>query len=121
MLSGGSTSAFLVGRLTQEGRTPLAVLTAGPGRWRTMNSTHVFAVTDGLLWLAQPRLLGGPSIASVPLDQVGVVTVDTGETAAAPVRVDIPVSGRHLRYTVLDDADAARAFASAVEVARERG
>jgi hypothetical protein len=32
--------------------------------------------------------------------------------------VDIPVSGRHLTYTVLDDADAARAFASAVEVAR---
>jgi hypothetical protein len=34
------------------------------------------------------------------------------------VRVDIPVSGRHLVYTVLDDADAARSFADAVEVAR---
>jgi hypothetical protein len=118
VLSGGSTSAFLVGRLTQEGRTPLAVLTAAPGRRRTLSQAHVFAVTEGLLWLAQPRLLGGPAMASIGLDQVGPVIVDAAGSARGAVRVDIPVSGRHLIYTVLDDADAARSFASAVEVAR---
>ena len=118
MLSDRSTSAFLVGRLIQEGRTPLAVLTAAPGRTRTLSSAHVFAVTEGLLWLAQSRLLGGPAIASIGLDQVGPVVVDAAGTTRGAVRVDLRVSGRRLRYTVLDDADAARAFANALEVAR---
>ena len=118
MLTGDTTSASLLGRLLLEGRTPLAVLSVTPGRGRTLDGAHAFAVSDGLLWLAQPRFLGSPSIASVPLEQVGAVVLDAPGSPGGRVRLEITVSGRRLPYTALDDADTARAFANAVESAR---
>jgi len=115
VLSSGSTSAFLTGHLVQEGRQPLALLTAAPGRWRRPDGAHVLAVTDGLLWLSQPRLVGGPSIASVPLGDVGTATL---QERRGRRRLQLVVHGRQLRWTALDDAEACRAFVTALERVR---
>ena len=110
MFSSGSASAFLIGRLTQEGRQPVATLAASVGPWRGLTGVHVFAVSDGRLWLAQPRLIGDPSLASVPLSEVGEAELRTGRR----VELVLTLGGRRRRFTVLDDADAGRAFVEAL-------
>jgi hypothetical protein len=105
---------FLLGRLAQEGRTPQAALSASVGRWPTLAGAHAFAVSDGRLWLAQPRLIGAPDVASVPLEQVGAVRLRPSRDDRGLVGVEIELNGRVLRYTALDDDAACRAFESAV-------
>ena len=105
-----TASAFLIGRLTMEGRTPRAVLkatTRGPLRG---TGVHVFAVSDDRLWLVQPRLLGEPAIASVPLAEVGGASVRTGRRA----QVELRLGGRVARYTALDDLATCEEFVAAV-------
>jgi hypothetical protein len=105
-----TAAAFLIGRLAQEGRTPAAVLKAAtPGPWRG-TGVHVFAVADGRLWLVQPRLLGEPAIASVPLSDVGGARVLPGPRP----QVELQLGGRRSRYTALDDAATCAAFVAAV-------
>jgi hypothetical protein len=113
-----AASAFLIGRLAQQGRRPHAVLKASPGSWR-FTGVHVFAVDGERLWLAQPRLLGEPSIASVPLGEVGEITVRTGRSSQ-DVRLDVPLARGSLRLRVLDDAEACDRFVEAVREGRGR-
>ncbi|MGY1602195.1 hypothetical protein [Geodermatophilus sp. SYSU D00815] len=105
-----AASAFLVGRLAMEGRQPQATLRATPGRWRGMSGAAVFAVSDGRLWLAEPKLLGDPAIASVPLSDIDGATLREGRRPQVLLRV----AGRTLRYTALDDAETCRRFVEAL-------
>ena len=105
-----AAAAFLVGRLALEGRTPLVVLkasTRGPLRG---TAVHVFAVADDRLWLAQPRLLGEPAIASVPLSDVDGGRVLPG----TPPSVELRLAGRTVRYRVLEDAARGEEFVAAL-------
>jgi len=105
-----AASAFLVGRLALEGRAPQVVLkaaTRGPLRG---TAVHVFAVADGRLWLAQPRLLGEPAIASVPLTEVGAARVLPG----SPPSVELRLGGRTVRYRALEDVARCEAFVTAL-------
>jgi hypothetical protein len=105
-----AATAFLIGRLTQEGRTPRAVLKAvTPGPWRG-TGVHVFAVAEDRLWLVQPRLLGEPAIASVPLSDVGGASVRTGRRPG----VELRLGGRSRRYTSLDDVATCEQFVAAL-------
>ena len=119
MLSSSAASAFLLGRLAQEGQTPLAMLRVTPGRWRGLTAVPVFAVSEGRLWLAEPRLLGDPSVASVPLSEVGEIRLRT-RSGREIAGLDIELGGRVLHYTALDDLDACRAFVAAVRSSRPR-
>ena len=106
-----AASAFLVGRLTLEGRTARAVLkatTRGPLRG---TGVHVFAVTEDRLWLVQPRLLGEPSIASVPLSEVGGGRVRPGPRP----QVELELGGRTVRYTALEDIGRCEEFVAALK------
>jgi hypothetical protein len=106
-----AASAFLVGRLTLEGRTPRAVLkatTRGPLRG---TAVHVFAVTEDRLWLVQPRLLGEPAIASVPLSEVGGGRVRPGSPRP---QVELELGGRAVRYTALEDLARCEEFVAAL-------
>jgi len=116
VLGSDTASAFLIGRLAQEGRTPLAMLKASPGRWRGVGGVHVFAVDPERLWLVQPRLLGDPAIAWVPLAEVHDMRMHTRPRpgAADVVRLDIELAGGTLRYTAQDDADTCGRFLDAL-------
>ncbi|NYJ08434.1 hypothetical protein [Petropleomorpha daqingensis] len=105
-----AASAFLVGRLALEGRTPRVVLkasTRGPLRG---TAVHVFAVADDRLWLVQPRLLGEPAIASVPLGDVAGGSVLPG----SPPVVELRLGGRTVRYRALEDLDRCEEFVAAL-------
>jgi len=125
VLGSGATTAFLIGRLAQEGRHPLVVLQAWPGRWRGLGGLHAFAVDADRLWLAQPRLLGEPAMASVPLTEVRDVLVHDraprgGLGGSDVVRLDIELIGRTLRYTTQDDAETCFRFVDALRNGRPR-
>jgi len=109
-MSADAASAFLIGRLAQEGRQAVAVLRASPGAVRGLSAVHVFAVDGERLWLVQPRLLGEPAIASVPLGEVQDASVREGTRPQVVLRL----GGRTTRYTALDDVDACRRFVAAL-------
>jgi hypothetical protein len=105
-----AASAFLIGRLAQEGCTPQVVLkasTRGPLRG---TGVHVFAVAADRLWLVQPRLLGEPALASVPLAEVHGARVLPG----SPPQVELRLGGRTARYTALEDVGTCEKFVTAV-------
>jgi hypothetical protein len=104
-----AASAFLIGRLVQEGRTPRAMLKAARGPWRG-SAVHVFAVAGDRLWLVQPRLLGEPAIASVPLAEVGGGSVRPGRRP----KVELQLGGRTVRYAALEDVAACEEFVAAL-------
>ena len=109
-MSADAASAFLIGRLTLEGRTPRVVLkasTRGPLRG---TGVHVFAVADDRLWLVQPRLLGEPAIASVPLTEVAGGRVLPGP----PPEVELRLGRRTVRYRALEDAARCEEFVAAL-------
>jgi hypothetical protein len=107
-----AASAFLIGRLAQEGRRPDVVLRATtPGPWRGATGAHAFAVADGRLWLAQPRLIGEPAIASVPLTEVDGARIVPGRRS----QLELRLNGRSMRWTVLDDAATCERFVEAVD------
>jgi hypothetical protein len=110
LMGADAASAFLVGRLALEGRPPRVVLkasTRGPLRG---TAVHVFAVADDRLWLAQPRLLGEPAIASVPLTEVAGARMVPGPS---PV-VELRLGGRTVRYRALEDAARCEEFVAAL-------
>lgn len=99
--------ALLLGRMTQAGETQLARLSLARG---------ALALGDERFWLSQPQLLGGPSVASVPLEDVGAVTVRDQRSAFGPrVQVEVVIAGRTVRFRTAGDRAAAEAF---VEVLR---
>jgi hypothetical protein len=107
-----AASAFLIGRLTMQGSAPRVVLkaaTRGPLRG---TAVHVFAVTADRLWLAQPRLLGEPALASVPLAEVG-----GGRVLPGPL-VELRLGGRTVRYKALEDDATCEEFVAALSPPR---
>ncbi|WP_432534023.1 hypothetical protein [Kineococcus arenarius] len=101
MLSDDPAHAQLLGRMAQEGETPLAVLPITSGPFGGLSGSGVLAVGAVALWLAQPRLLGGPSVASVPLTSVGAVSARARRSplgAGGGLRVEVVVDGRPLRF-----------------------
>lgn len=112
-----TTRALLLGRMTGAGEAELARLALARG---------ALALGPERLWLAQPQLLGGPSVASVPLHDVGAVTVVRRRGLLGPrVEVEVVIAGRSVRFRAGGGADAAgRAgeFAAAVaDQVRRRG
>jgi hypothetical protein len=105
-----AASAFLIGRLALEGRTPQVVLkaaTRGPLRG---TGVHVFAVADDRLWLVQPRLLGEPAVASVPLAEVAGGRLLPG----SPPVVELRLGSRTVRYRALEDVTRCEEFVAAL-------
>lgn len=99
--------ALLLGRMTQAGEALLARLTLAKG---------ALALGEERLWLSQPQLLGGPSVASVPLEDVGAVTVADQRSAFGPrVAVEVVIAGRPVRFRAAGDRTVVDAF---VEVLR---
>jgi len=99
-----------MGSSTRTGRPPRVVLkasTRGPLRG---TAVHVFAVADDRLWLAQPRLLGEPAIASVPLTEVAGARMVPGPS---PV-VELQLGGWTVRYRALEDAARCEEFVAAL-------
>lgn len=112
---------FLVRRLAQEGLAPLAVVRVFPGRWRGFSGSHALAVTDGLLWLACPQLIGDPSVASVASSTVIRVEMHARRPllptgAGRVVRLDIRLRDGLLRYAAFDDEEACEAFVTALRL-----
>ena len=102
----------LLGRLTRERREPLAVVRGFPGRWRGFAGNSALAVTDGLLWLATPQLIGGPSVASVATSSVSEAELDSGRSAS--LRLRLRVDEHSLTFTLVDDEDTCRSFVTAL-------
>src|SRR3954453_8137197 len=87
LMGADAASAFLIGRLALDGRQPTVVLRAGtPGPWRGLAGVHVFAVAADRLGRAQPRVLGEPAIASVPLSDVGGARLVPGRRTQGELR-----------------------------------
>jgi hypothetical protein len=110
LMSADAAGAFLIGRLTQEGHTAQVVLkasTRGPLRG---TGVHVFAVAGDRLWLVQPRLLGEPALASVPLSEVDGARVLPG----APPQVELRLGSRTVRYAALEDVARCEEFVAAL-------
>jgi hypothetical protein len=80
-------------------------------------------VRSALLWLAQPRSLGEPSVASVPLGDVGEAAVRTRRSRdGGPdvAELHLALGGRTLRHTAIGDADACRTFVDVLRSAQRR-
>ena len=121
MLSDDPGSALLLGRMAQAGDTPLALLPLAPGPLGGGSGSGVLAVSSDRLWLAQPQLLGGPSVASVPLTTVEAVTVRGGGRflgVERALQVEVVVDGRPLRLSTRVVREVAEDFARAVTRAR---
>ena len=118
MLSDDPAHALLLGRMGQEGDTPLALLPLAAGARVGTGGAGALAVSATRLWLSQPQLIGGPSVASVPLSAVGGIGV---RPRRGPLgggwRVELVVDGRPLRFTTRAERAAVDAFVRAVEPA----
>ena len=119
MSSHDPAHAPLLGRMAQEGDTPLALLPLTAG---SLGGSGALAVSAERLWLTQPQLLGGPSTASVPLRSVGAVSIRPRRLfpgAAGTLRVEVVVDGRTLRFTTRAQRPAAEEFARVLTAARQ--
>ena len=119
---GDDSHALLLGRMAQEGDTPLAFLPLAAGPFAGPSGSGVLAVGAARLWLAQPQLLGGPSVASVPLASVGAVGVRAPRAlfgVTGSLRVELLVDGRPVRLRTRGGRAAAEEFARAVATARQ--
>ena len=118
MLSDDPAHALLLGRMAQEGDTPLALLPLAAGARAGLGGAGALAVSAGRLWLSQPQLIGGPSVASVPLGGVGPVGV---RPRRGPLgggwRLELVVDGRPLRFTTRADRAVVDAFVRALRPA----
>ena len=118
MLSDDPAHALLLGRMAQEGETPLALLPLAAGARAGLSGSGALAVSATRLWLSQPQLVGGPSVASVPLSGVGGITARARRgPLARGWRVELVVDGRPLRFTTRAERAAVDAFVRAVEPA----
>ena len=119
---GDPSHAHLLGRMAQEGETPLAVLPITSGALGGPSGSGVLAISAVRLWLSQPQVLAGPSTASVPLEAVGAVTVVARRAfpgSRGSLRVEVVVDGRPLRFRTGAGRAAAEEFARAVAAARQ--
>ncbi|WP_369052420.1 hypothetical protein [Kineococcus terrestris] len=118
--SGGDAAhAPLLGRMAQEGETALAVLTVA-GTAAALGGAGALAVSAQRLWLAQPQLLGGPAVASVPVASVGDVRARPVRFPRGAQRLEVVVDGRPLRFTTRAEPGAVDEFVRALEAARGR-
>ncbi|NAZ88502.1 hypothetical protein [Kineococcus indalonis] len=121
---GDPGGALLLGRMAQEGETPLAVLplATGPldGLLGSGSGGGALALSAQRLWLTRPQLVGGASVASLPLADVGAVDVrERRGPLGGGVRVEVVVDGRPLRFSTRAGRAAADAFARALTTARQ--
>jgi hypothetical protein len=107
--------AVLGGRMAHSGETPLADLPLSGG---ALGGTGALAVGAERLWLAQPQLLGGPSVASVPLAEVGAVSCRPRRTRSGGTRITLEISGRRVDLVTPAGADEVSEFLRTLESAR---
>jgi hypothetical protein len=122
VISDDPTHALLLGRMAQEGDTALAVLAISSGPLGGVTSSGALAVSRERLWLTQPQLLGGPSVASVPLASVGAATVTGGRPllgAPRALRLEVRVDGRPVRWRTLEPRESVDEFVRALDAARD--
>jgi len=122
VISDDPTHALLLGRMAQEGEAALAALAVHAGPVGGATSSGALAVSRERLWLTQPHLLGGPSVASVPLATVGAVTVGGGRPflgAPRALRLEVQVDGRPVRWRTLAPREAVEEFARVLTTARD--
>lgn len=111
----GVARAILVGRLSQSGETLLAELPLSGG---ALGGAGALAVSAVGLWLAQPQLVGAPSVASVPLSDVGRVGFRARGPLSSGLRVTLEIAGNTVRLTTPADEDAVSEFLRVLESAR---
>ena len=111
----GAARALLTGRMAQDGERPLAELPLSGG---ALGGTGALAVGPRRLWLAQPQLLGGPSVASVALSQVGAGGFRARAGFLGGCRLTLEIDGRAVTFTTPAPAAEVAGFLSAVEDAR---
>jgi hypothetical protein len=85
--------ALLAGTMARDGESPLAELTLTGGAF---GAAGALAVGPQRLWLALPQLLGGPSVASVPLADVGAASCRARPGLLGGCRVRLEVAGRRV-------------------------
>jgi hypothetical protein len=122
VISDDPTHALLLGRMAQEGDTALGALAISTGPLGGATSSGALAVSRERLWLTQPHLLGGPSVASVPLASVGAVTVGGGRPllgAPRALRLELVVDGRPVRWRTLAPREAVEEFVRVLTAARD--
>ena len=117
MLSSDPTAAraLLTGRMAQDGERVLAELTLSGG---ALGGAGALAVGPDRLWLAQPQLLGGPSVASVALSEVGAGSCRPRPALLGGCRLVLEVSGRAVRFATPAAEDEVARFLGALEDAR---
>jgi hypothetical protein len=84
----------LLGRMLQAGEQPVATLPLGRG---VVGGAGALAVGTVGLWLAQPQLLGGPSVASTPLTAVGPSSCRASRFGGTVVEIEL--DGRRVRFS----------------------
>jgi len=103
----------LLGRMLQAGEHPGATLPLGRG---VIGGAGALAVGTVGLWLCQPQLLGGPSVASVPLSSVGPAACRTSRFGGVVLQVEL--SGRRVRFSTPAALGDVEEFLRALDAAR---
>lgn len=106
--------AILAGRLSQNGETLLAELPLSGG---PLGGAGTLAVSAQGVWLAQPQLVGAPSVASVPLSDVGRVGF-RGRSLFGGLRITLEIAGRAVKFATPASADEVSEFLRVLEAAR---
>lgn len=109
-----SLDALLVGRMTQAGETARTTLRLGAG---LVGGAGALALGSRSLWLAQPQLMGGPSVASVPLAEVGPGSLRTSRWRGRVLVLSL--NGREVRFPTPATAEEAGEFLRVLDLLRE--
>lgn len=104
---------MLVGRMTQAGEQVLASLPLSAG---LVGGAGALAVAGSSLWLARPQLVGGPSVASVPLADVGPGTVRVSRFGGRVLLLRL--TGRDVKFSTPATADDVEGFLRILDVVR---
>ncbi|MFD0482677.1 hypothetical protein ACFQ46_08745 [Kineococcus sp. GCM10028916] len=110
----GAARSILAGRLSQSGETLLAELPLSGG---ALGGAGALAVTAQSVWLAQPQLVGAPSVASVPLSDVGRVGF-RARPVFGGLRVTLEIAGHPVKLTTPAGEDEVSEFLRVLEAAR---
>ncbi|MEZ0491062.1 hypothetical protein AB2L28_02275 [Kineococcus sp. TBRC 1896] len=106
--------ALLLGHVVGAGEDLLAAL---PLRGGLVGGEGALGVGTVQLWLARPQLVGGASVAAVPLGDVGAGTVRERRLGGGP-ELRLVLSGREVPFATSADRAAVEEFLRTLAQAR---
>lgn len=104
--------ALLAGRMAQSGERPLAELSLSGG---ALGGAGALAVGPRRLWLAQPQVIGTPSVASVPVSELRGAFARPRASFLGGFRVEVRVGERTVRFSTQAAAEEVAEFVRQVE------